>query len=166
MRLGVCQFLSIVFCCCCFLLLLYHLKISFFGLQFRSVVQPLSRVQLFATLWTVASQAFLSFIISLSLLKLMSSESVIPSNHLILCHLLLLLPSVFPSIRVFSNESVLRIRWPKYCSFSFSTSPSKEYSGLTSFRIGWFDLFAKGLARVVSRTTAQKHQFFSTQPFL
>ena len=142
MRLGVCQFLSIVFCCCCFLLLLYHLKISFFRLQFRSVVQPLSRVQLLATLWTAACQASLSVTNSQSLLKLMSIKSVMPSNHLILCRPLLHLPSIFPSIRVFSNQSVLRIRWPKYCSFSFSfsISPSNEHSELISFRIDLFDL--------------------------
>ena len=92
--------------------------------------------------WTAACQAFLSITDSWSLLKLMSIESMMPSNHLILCHPLLLLPSIFPSIRVFSNESVLCIRWPKYCSFSFSINPSKEYSGLISFRMDWFDLLA------------------------
>ena len=92
------------------------------------------------TLWTAARQAYLSFTISQSLLKLMSIESVMPSNHLILCHPFLLLPSIFPSIRAFSNESVLRIRWPKY--WSFSIRPSNEYSGLISFRIDWFDLHA------------------------
>ena len=107
-----------------------------------SSVQLLSCVWLFATPWTAASQASLSFTISLSLLKLMSIESVMPSNHLILCRPLLLPPSIFPSIRVFSNESVLCIRWPKYWSFSFSISPSNEYSGLISFRIDWFDLLA------------------------
>ena len=106
------------------------------------VVQKLSHVQLFATSWTAARQASLSFIISLSLLKLMSIESVMPSNHLILCHPLLPLPSLFPSIRVFSNELALCIRWPKYWSFSFSISPCSEYSGLISFRIDWFDLLA------------------------
>ena len=105
-----------------------------------SSVQLLSHVQLFVTPWTAACQASLSIMNSLSLLKLMSIESVIPSNHLILCHPLLLLPSIFPSIRVFSNESALRIRWPKCWSFSFSISPSSEYSGLISFRIDWFDL--------------------------
>ena len=93
-----------------------------------------------ATPWTAARQAFLSIISSRSLLKLMSIESVIPSNHLILCHPLLLQPSTFPSIRVFSNELVLCIRWPKYWSFSFSISPSNEYSGLISFRMDWLDL--------------------------
>ena len=92
--------------------------------------------------WTAAHQASLSITNSCSLLKLMSIESVMPSNHLILCHPLLLPPSIFPSIRVFSNESVLRMRWPKYWRFSFSISPSNEYSGLIFFRIGWFDLFA------------------------
>ena len=119
-----------------------------------SSVQSLSRVQLFKTPWTAACQASLSITNSWSLLKLMSIELVIPSNHLILCHPLLLLPSVFPSIRVFSDESVLHIRWPKYWSSSFSISPSNEYSGLISFRIDW------GLSRVFSNTTVQKHQFF------
>ena len=94
------------------------------------------------TPWTAAHQAFLSFTISQSLLKLMSIESVVPSNHLILCHPLLLLPSIFPSIKVFSNESVLCIRWPEYWSFSFSISPLNKYSELISFRINWFDLLA------------------------
>ena len=101
-------------------------------------VQSLSCVQLFKTLWTAALQASLSFTISQSLLKLMSIESVMPSNHLILCRPLPLLPSIFPSIRVFSSESVLHIRWPEY--WSFSISPSNEYSGLISFRIDWFDI--------------------------
>ena len=107
-----------------------------------SSVQSLSRVRLFATLWTAACQASLSITNSRSLLKLMSIESVMPSNHLILCHLLLLLPSIFPRIRVLSNESVLCIRWPKYWSFSFSIIPSNEYSGLISFRMDWFDLLS------------------------
>ena len=105
-------------------------------------VQSLSCIRLFATPWTAARQASLFIINSQSLLKLMSIESVMPSNHLILCPLLLLLPSIFPSIKIFSNESVLCIRWPKYWSFNFSITPSKEYSGLMSFRIEWFDLFA------------------------
>ena len=92
--------------------------------------------------WTAACQASLSFTISQSLLKLMSIESVMPCNSLILCHPLLLLPSIFPSIRVFSNESVLHVRWPKYGSFSFSISPCSEYSGLISFRMGWLNLLA------------------------
>ena len=95
-----------------------------------------------ATPWTAARQASLSITNSQSLLKLMPIESVMPSNHFILCHPLLLLPSIFPSIRVFPNESVLHIRWPKYWSFSFSISPSNEYSGLISFRIDWLDLLA------------------------
>ena len=106
------------------------------------VVQSLSHVRLFATPWTPAHQDFLSFTISQGLLKLMSVESMTPSNHLILCRPLLLLPSVFPSIRVFFSELALRIRWPKYWSFSFSISPSNEYSELISFRIDWLDLLA------------------------
>ena len=106
--------------------------------QFSSV-QLLSRVCLFVTPWTAAHQAFLS-ITNSRLLKLMSIESVMPSNHLILCSSLLLPPSIFPSIRVFSNESALRIRWPKYWSFSFNISPSNEHSGLSSFRMDWLDL--------------------------
>ena len=107
-----------------------------------SSVQSLSCVQLFATAWTAACQASLSNTNSQGLLKLMSIESVMLSNHLILCHPLLLLPSIFPSLRVFSNESALCIKWPKYWSFSFSTSPSNKYSGLISFRIDWFDFLA------------------------
>ena len=107
-----------------------------------SSVQSLSRVQLFATPWTAAHQASLSITNFWNLLKLMSIESVIPSNHLFLCRPLLLPPSIFPSIRVFSNESVLHIRWKKYWSFSFSISPSNEYSGLISFRMDWLDLLA------------------------
>ena len=111
------------------------------SVQFSSV-QSLSHIRLFATPWTAARQASLSINHSRSLLKLMSTELVIPSNHLILCHPLLLSPSIFPSIRVFSNESALCIRWPKYWSFSFSNSPSNEYSGLISFRMDWLDLLA------------------------
>ena len=118
--------------------------------------------------WTAACQASLSFTISWSLLKLMPIESVMPFNHLIFCHPLLFQSSIFPSIRVFSNESVLCIRWPKYWSFSFSISPSNEYSGLISFSMDfsmdWLDLLAvKGCSRVFSNTTVQKHQFFSTR---
>ena len=141
--------------------------------QFSSV-QSLSYVQFFATPWTATHQASLSITISWSLLKLMSIELVMPSNHLILCHPLLLPPSIFPSITVFSNESVLRIRWPKYRSFNFRTSPSNEYSRLISFRIDWLNLLAvnpkgnqslqsKGLSRVSFNTTVQKHQFFCAQ---
>ena len=104
------------------------------------VFQLLSHVRIFATPWSAAHQASLSFTISWSLLKFMSTESVMPSNHLILCHPLLLLPSAFPRIRVFSSKSVLHIRWPKYLCFSFNISPSNEYSGLISFRVDWFDL--------------------------
>ena len=107
----------------------------------HSSVQSLSHVQLFVTPWTVALQASLSITNSQSLLTFMC-ESVMPSNHLILCYPLLLLPSIFPSIQIFSSESVLLIRWPKYWSFSFSVSPSNEYSGLISFRVYWFDLLA------------------------
>ena len=109
--------------------------------RFNSVQSP-SHVQSFVTPWTAAGQASLSITNSRSLLKLMSIESVMPSNHLILCHLLILLSSIFSSIRVFSSESVLPIRWPKYWSFSFSISPSSEHSGLIFFRIDWFDLLA------------------------
>ena len=133
------------------------------GLFQFSSVQSLSRVQLFATPWTAARQPSLSITNSQSLLKLVSIESVMPSNHLILHRPLLLAPSIFPSIRVFSNESVLHIRWPKYWSFSFSISPSNEYSGLISFRRDWLDLLAVGLSRVFCNTAVQKHQFFSTQ---
>ena len=132
-------------------------------IQFSSIL--LSHVQHFVTPWATAHQVSLSITNSQSLLKLVSIESVMPSNHLILCLPLLLLPSIFPSIRVFSNESVLRIRWPKYWSSSFNISPSNEYSGLISFRIDWLDLLAiQGtLKRVFSNTTVQKHQFFGTQ---
>ena len=107
-----------------------------------AVVQSLTGVQLFVTPWTAAHHASLSFTIPLSLLKLMSIEPMITSNHLILCYPLLLLPSIFTSIRIFSNESVICIRWPKYWSFSFSTSPFDEYLGLISSRIDWLDLLA------------------------
>ena len=109
---------------------------------FLDLVQLLSHVQLFATPWTAACQASLSISNSWSLLKLMFIKSVMPSNHLILCHPLLLLPSIFLSNRVFSNESVLHIRWPKCWSFSFSISPSNEHAGLISFRMDWLDLLA------------------------
>ena len=132
-----------------------------------SSVQSLSRVRLFATPWTTTHQVSLSITNSRSLPKPMSIESVMPSSHLILCHPLLLLPSIFPSIRVFSNESALRIRGPKCWSFSFSISPSNEYPGLISFRMDWLDLLeSKGLSRVFSNTTVQKHQLFITQPSL
>ena len=127
-------------------------------------VQLLSHVQLFAIPWTAACQASKSITNSWSLLKLMSIELVMPSNHLILCRPLLLPLSISPSIRVFSNELALRIRWPKYWSFSFSISPSNEHSGLISFRMDWLDLLAcQGTSRVFSNTTVQKHQFFGAQ---
>ena len=123
----------------------FHLSCPLFLLSSHShfsSVQLLSRVLLFMTLWTAVFQASLSITNLWSLLKLMSIESVMPSNHLIFCRPLLLLPSIFPTIRVFSSESALCIRWPKYWSSSFSISPSNEYSGLISFRIDWFDLLA------------------------
>ena len=151
------------------------------SLQFSSI-QLLSHVQLFATPWPAALQASLSITNSESLLKLMSIKLVLPSNHLILCHPLLLLSSIIPnfqicwhiecgtftassfSIRVFSSESVLHIRWPKYWSFSFSISHSNEYSGLISLRLtGLISLLSKGLSRVFSNTIVQKHQFFGSQ---
>ena len=124
-------------------------------LQFSSV-QSLGRVQLFATPKRAARQASLSITNSQSLLKLVSIELVMPSNHLILCHPLRLLPSIFPSITVFSSESVFCIRWPKYWSFIFSISPSNEYSGLISFRIDWPDLLAvQGTLKSLLQTTVQ-----------
>ena len=123
-----------------FICLNIRVKIRGFSVNV-AVVQSLSSVQLFATPWTAAHQATLSFIVFRSLLKLMSIKLVIPFSHLVLCHPLLLLPSIFPSIKVFSNEWALCIRWPKCWSFSFSISPSKEYSGSIPFRIGWLDLF-------------------------
>ena len=133
--------------------------------QFSSV-QPLSHVRLFETPWTAARQSSLSITNSLSLLKLMSIQSVMPSNHPILCRPLLLPPSIFPSIRLFSNESVLHIRWPKYWSFSFSISPSSECSGLIAFRMDWFNLLAihRTLKSLLQhQNTVQKHQFFGAQ---
>ena len=133
------------------------------SVQFSSV-QSLSHVQLFATPWTAARQASLSITNSGSSPKLMSIESVTPSSHLLLCRPLLLLPPIPPSIRVFSNESTLHKRWPKYWSFSFSIIPSKEIAGLIAFRIDWLDLPAvKRLSRIFSNTTVptvQKHYSF------
>ena len=127
-------------------------------------VQLLSPVRLFAIPWTAPCQASLSITNSRSLLKLMSIKLVMPSNHFILCGPLLLPPSIFPSIRVFSNESVFRIRWPKYWSFGFSVSSSNEYSGLNSFRIDWLDLISvQETLKSLLQHTVQKHQFFSTQ---
>ena len=130
-----------------------------------SSLQSLSHVRLFATPWIAARQASLSITNSRSSLRLKSIESVMPSSHLILCRPLLLLPLVPPSIRVFSSESTLHMRWPKYWSFSFSIIPSKEIPGLISFRMDWLGLLAvKGLSRVFSNTTVPKHQFFGAQP--
>ena len=143
---------------------LIHKKLdNFHQTKLFNSVQSLSRVQLFATPWTATCQASLSITNFCSLLKLMSTELVMPSNHLIHCHPLLLLPSIFPSIRNFSNESTLRMRWPKYWSFSFNSSPSNEHPGLISWT-GWISLKSKRLSRVFSNTTVQKHQFFGTQP--
>ena len=142
-----------------------------------SSVQSLSHIQLFMTPWAAAHQAFLSITNSQSLLKLMPPESVMPSNRLILCCPLLLLSSIFLSIRVFSSELVLCIRWTEYWSFSFNISPSKEHSGLISFLsfflsffffillgwTGWISLQSKGLSRVFTNIMVQKHQFFSIQ---
>ena len=131
-----------------------------FIIQFSSV-QSLSRVWLFATPWITARQASLSITNSRSSLRLTSIESVMPSSHPIFCRPLLLLPPIPASIRVFSNKSTLRMRWPKYWSFSFSIIPSKEIPGLISFRMDW--LQSKGLSRVFSNTTVQKYQFFGSQ---
>ena len=132
---------------------LYSSKVKIF-LKRDIVVQSLSRVQLFVTPWIAAHQASLSFTVYWSLCKLMSVKSVMPSNHLILCCPFLLLSSIFPSPRVFSNELALCIRWPKY--WSFSISPSNEYSG-------WISLQSEGLSRIYSNATVQKRQFFGTQ---
>ena len=134
--------------------------------QFSSV-QLLSCVQLFVTPWTAACQASLSVTNSWSLLKLMSIKLVMPSNHLILCCPLLLPPSVFPSIRIFSNESVLHIRWPKYWSFSFSISPSNEYSGLISLRMDWLDLLAvQGILKSLLQHHSSKASILQCSVFL
>ena len=128
-----------------------------------SSVQSLSQVRLFVTPWTAARQASLIITNSWSLLKLMSIESVMPSNHLILCHPLLLLPSVFPSIRVFSNESFLHIRWPEYCSFSFSINPSNEYLRLISFRMSWLYLLAvQGTLKSLLQVSLIAGRFFTS----
>ena len=142
---------------------LHELLKNVVSVQFSSV-QLLSHVRLFATPWIAARQASLSITNSRSSVRLTSIESVMPSSHLILCHPLLLLPPIPPSIRDFSNESTLRMRWPEYWSFSFSISPSKEHPGLISLGwTGWTSLQSKGLSRVFSNTTVQKHQFFGTQ---
>ena len=138
------------------------IEIKCSSVQFSSV-QMLSHIQLFETPWPAAHQASLSITNSRSLLKLMS-KSVMPPNHLILCDPLLLPPSIFPSIRVFSNESVLGTKWPKYRSFSFSLSPSNEYSGRFPLGLtGLISLQSKGLSRVFSSNPAQNHPFFSAQ---
>ena len=127
-------------------------------------VHSLSHVRCFENPWTAARQASLSITNSQSLPKLMSIESVMPFNHLILCHPLLLLPSIFPSIRVFSNESLIHNRWQKHWSFSISISPSNEFQDWFPLGwTGWISLQSKGLSRVFSNNTVQKHQFFSTQ---
>ena len=156
-----------------------HINFKFESFQLRSVFTPCNKLLLsnqFSSVsqscptlcnpWTAACQASL-FINSQSLLKLMSIELVMPSNHLILCNPLLLWPSIFPSISVFSNESVLYIRWAKYWSFSLSTSPSNEYSGLISFRIDWFDhLAVQGTLKSLIQHYSSKHQFFGAQTSL
>ena len=134
----------------------------FYSLQFSSV-KSLSRVWLFATPWTAARQASLSVTNSRSPPKTMSTESVMPSNHLILCHPLLLLPSIFPSIRVFSNESTLRIGWPKFWSFSFNISPSNEHPRLISFRMDWLDLLAVQGTHKVGKTLKSLLQHHSSK---
>jgi len=134
-----------------------------YSVQFSSV-QFFSRIRLFATPRIAARQGSLSITNSRTSLKPTAIESVMPSSHLILCRPLLLLPPIPPSIRVFSNESTHRMRWPKYWSFSFSIIPSKEHPGLISFRMDWLDLLAiQRLSRVFSNTTVQKHQFFGVQ---
>ena len=139
------------------------LYLAFNTLQCSSV-QSISHVRLFATPWIAVHQASLSITNSQSLLKPMSIESVMPSSHLILCRPLLLLPRVLPSIRVFSSESALRMRWPKYWSFSFNISPSNEHPGLISFRMDWLNLLVvQGTLKSLSNTTVQKHQFFGAQ---
>ena len=134
--------------------------------QLIVVVRLLSHVRLFAALWTTAHQASLSFTILQSLLKLMSIESMMPSNHLILCHPHLLLPSVFPNIRVFSNELALSIRWPKYWSFSFSNSLSNGYSVLIPLGLAGLITFLSKNSQVFFDTMVRKHQFFGAQTFL
>ena len=141
-----------------YLFCLFYLKSNFQSLQ------SLSHVRRFVSPWTTARQASLSITNSRSSPKLMFFESVMPSNHLILCRPLLLLPSIFPSIRIFSNESALHIRWPNYWSFTFNISPSNEHPGLISFRMNWLDLLAvQGTLKSLLHTTVQKHQSFSAQ---
>ena len=159
MKFCVSSFLNVALCVYKFMSL--FLKGTHYSKE--HVVQLPSLVPLIATLWAAAHQASLPFTIFWSLLKLMSIELVMPSSHLILCHHLLLLPSIFPSISVFFNELVLCNRLPKYWSFSFSISPSNEYSGSISFRIDWFDPLA---VHGFSSTIVQEHQFFGIQSFL
>ena len=141
----------------------YHCWLFSFTMWVNSV-QSVNHVRLLVTPWTAACQASLSITNSWSLLIFMSIESVMPSHHLILCRPILLLPSIFPSIRVFPNESVLHIRWPKYCTYSFSISSSSEYQDWFPLGwTGWISLLSKGLSRVFSNTTVQKHQFFTAQ---
>ena len=150
---------NLIWYCICF----HYWLILFSSVQFSSV-QSLSHVRLFVTPWIAAHQASLSITNSQSPPKPVSLELVMPSNHLILCRPLLLLPSIFPSIRVFSDKSALCIRWPKYWSFSFNISPSNEHQDWSPLGwTGWISLQSKGLSRVFSNTTVQKHQFFSTQ---
>ena len=145
--------------------IIWSLWLEFYLLQFISCGH--SGAKLYATAWTAACQASLSFIISQSLLKLRFIQSVMPSNHLILCRPLLLPPSIFPSIWVFSNESVLHTTWPKCWSFSFSISSFMSIQDWFPLGlIGWISLQFRGLSRVFSNTTFQQHQFFSTQHFL
>ena len=156
---------SVIFCKVCWLFpagpcLSFHFHVSEKSVFFISSVQSLSYVWLFASPWTAAWQASLSITNSQSLLKLMSIESVMASNHLILCHHLLLLSSIFPSIRAFSNESVLRIRWPKY---SASVLPMNIQDWFPLGLTGWISLQSKGLSRVFSNTTIQNHQLFGAQ---
>ena len=142
----------------------FGFKQSILACKNFSLVQLLSRVWLFATPWTAAHQASLSITDFWSLPKLISFESVMPANHFNLCRPLLFPPSIFLSIRVFSNVSALHIRWPKYWSFSLSISPSRKHSGLISFGMDWLDLLAvQETLRSLLNTTVQKHQFFSAQ---
>ena len=137
------------------------------GFSLHGSVQSLSHVRLFVALWTAACQASLSITNSQSLFKLMPIELVMPTNHLILCCPLFHLPSIFPSFRIFSSESVLCIMWPKYWSFSFSISLSSEYSGLICFMVDWFDLLAvQGSLKSLLQHYSSKHQFFGAQPSL
>ena len=152
----VCQYFSYSEGCLCWVSIASQMPLRLIRSSFRQ----LSCVRRFATPWTAAHQASLSITNSRSLLKLMYTESVMPSNHLICCHPVLLPPSVFPSIRVFSNESALHIRWSKYWSFTFSISPSNDYSGLISFRMDWLDLLeVQGTLKSLLQNHSSKAQF-------